>query len=83
MVGYELMSMSQRDLTPEAAAFLLRDPVGWEKFKIKATAKLARMKSDPDITLLFSRISYILDLGLKMLGRKSIWSILSCNIVKA
>ena len=35
MVGYELMSMSQRDLTPEAAAFLLRDPVSWKKFKKK------------------------------------------------
>tara|TARA_E500000075_G_C6990087_1_gene322447 strand:- start:421 stop:1497 length:1077 start_codon:yes stop_codon:yes gene_type:complete len=28
MVGYELMSMSQRDLTPEVAAFLLRNPDG-------------------------------------------------------
>lgn len=35
MVGYELMSMSQRDLTPEAAAFLLRNPDGWEEFKMK------------------------------------------------
>ncbi len=29
MVGYELMSMSQRDLTPEVAAFFLRNPDGW------------------------------------------------------
>ncbi len=35
MVGYELMAMSQRDLTPEAAAFLLRNPGGWEEFKEK------------------------------------------------
>lgn len=33
MVGYELMAMIQRDLTPEAAAFLLRNPQGWEDFK--------------------------------------------------
>ena len=33
MVGYELMALLQRDLTPEAAAFLLRTPDGWEEFK--------------------------------------------------
>jgi UDPglucose--hexose-1-phosphate uridylyltransferase len=33
MVGYELMAMIQRDLTPEAAAFLLRNPQGWEDFR--------------------------------------------------
>ncbi len=35
MVGYELMAMPQRDLTPEAAAFLLRNPQGWEEFKAR------------------------------------------------
>ena len=33
MVGYELMAMTQRDLTPEVAAFLLRDPQGWDAFR--------------------------------------------------
>ena len=34
MVGYELI-MPLRDLTPEAAAYLLRNPCGWEDFKAK------------------------------------------------
>ena len=39
MVGYELMAMPQRDLTPEAAAYLLRNPHGWEDFKVKYVHK--------------------------------------------
>ena len=42
--------------------------IGWEKLRIKATAILANINRDPEITLLLSFINYLFDLGLKISG---------------
>ena len=42
--------------------------MGWEKFSIKATAILAKIKSEPEIILLVSFIFYFFGLGLKISG---------------
>ena len=42
--------------------------IGWEKLSINATAILARINKDPDITRLFSFINYFFVWGLKISG---------------